>query len=120
MFGNIDFLTQTSAMARHAQKRHETIAENLAHADTPDYKARDLPSFDFEAVQRAFEGHDVDLRRMMSPVPIEDAQASPNGNTVSVEDQLGRAADAQAQHQTALAVYRKAIDLLRISYATPR
>ena len=120
MFGDIEYLKKASAMAQHAAKRHATIAENLANADTPGYKARDLPMFDASAAVQSGDAHGSGLKHMMSPIELENAQASPNGNTVSVEDQLGRAADAQAQHETALLLYRKAMDFLRISIKPPR
>ncbi|MCI4666423.1 MAG: hypothetical protein MRY74_17075 [Neomegalonema sp.] len=120
MFGKIDLLTKASAMARHAATRHGYISENLANADTPNYKARDIAKFNPEAVKRAMEGDKVDLNMMMRPTVTKGLEASPNGNTVSLEDQLGRAADAKAQHETALAVYKKAMDLLRLSYKAPR
>lgn len=40
---------------------------------------------------------------------------SPNGNSVSIEDQMARGARAVADHQMALAVLRKSMDLIRMS-----
>ncbi|MEM7546457.1 MAG: flagellar basal body rod protein FlgB [Pseudomonadota bacterium] len=40
---------------------------------------------------------------------------SPNGNSVSVEDQMARAAEAKLQHGMALGIIRKSMDLLRMS-----
>jgi flagellar basal-body rod protein FlgB len=40
---------------------------------------------------------------------------SPNGNNVSLEDQLVRASQVKGQHDLALGVYRKSLDILRMS-----
>lgn len=40
---------------------------------------------------------------------------SPNGNSVSIEDQMSRGAIAVADHQMALSVLRKSMDLIRMS-----
>ncbi len=40
---------------------------------------------------------------------------SPNGNSVSIEDQMSRGARAVADHELALGVLRKSMDLIRMS-----
>ena len=40
---------------------------------------------------------------------------SPNGNNVSIEEQMLGAAQARGQHGMALAIYRKTLDLVRLS-----
>ena len=40
---------------------------------------------------------------------------SPNGNSVSIEDQMSRGARAVADHEMALGVLRKSMDLIRMS-----
>ena len=45
MFDNLEILRLSQAMARHAGARQAVAAQNLAHADTPGYKTRDLTPF---------------------------------------------------------------------------
>ena len=51
--------------------------------------------------------------------PIDAAPAAcagaetPNGNSVSLEDQMMRAAEVRQEHEMALGVYSKALDILR-------
>ena len=47
---NLSILTLASALAAHATARQQVIAENVAHADTPGYRARDIA--DFAAIAR--------------------------------------------------------------------
>ena len=42
---NLSILNLASALAAHASARQEVIAENVAHADTPGYRARDVADF---------------------------------------------------------------------------
>ena len=42
---DINVLSLASALAAHASARQQVIAENVAHADTPGYRARDIADF---------------------------------------------------------------------------
>jgi flagellar basal-body rod protein FlgB len=41
----LNVLALASRLAAHAGKRQEVISANVAHADTPGYRARDLADF---------------------------------------------------------------------------
>jgi flagellar basal-body rod protein FlgB len=126
MLENLTLLDLASAMARHATARHWVIAENVANADTPGYRARDVK--DFQAiVKESFTpratrpghlgsgGGDTASRTFELALP-----PSPNGNSVNIEDQAVRAVEAQGQHALALTVYAKAIDILRLGLGRAR
>jgi flagellar basal-body rod protein FlgB len=138
MLENLTLLNLASGMARHATVRHRILAENVANADTPGYRARDLK--DFQAtVKEPFTaratrpGHDGATARATRPGHdgagrpglARDARElalppSPNGNTVNLEDQAVRAVETQGAHALALAVYSKAIDILRLGLGRAR
>ena len=126
MMKDLSILNVAGAMARHAAARHKAIAENVSNADTPGYKARDIAPFDAAQAEQLYEragargDRSLHLLRMMEARQIEGATAAPNGNTVQVEDQMARSADSQAQHETAMAIYRKSLDLLRLSFSARR
>lgn len=40
----LSLLRLASDLAAHAATRQSVIAENIAHADTPGYRARDIPA----------------------------------------------------------------------------
>jgi flagellar basal-body rod protein FlgB len=42
---DVSILRLASALAAHAKTRQSVIAENVAHADTPGYRARDVADF---------------------------------------------------------------------------
>lgn len=114
MFGDLKILHTASMMARHAVQRHAQIAENIANADTPGYKAKDLEPFSAayaRSEQSAVAGASVNTFRAEQ---IETpGVASPNGNTVSLEDQMSRSTQASRDHDTALTIYSKTLSMLR-------
>ena len=118
-------LDMAQSLARHAAARQNVAAANLANADTPGYRARQLPDFD---PSRAVSGPPLDLRQSrpghlgsgidgaLARARIDaDAPASPNGNSVSIEAEMRRSAAAAGDHRLALAVYDSALGLMRTS-----
>ena len=118
---DLAILQLADALARHSARRHGLIAENVAHADTPGYKARDLERFETLVpregdIRATRQGHlSGQTRRTLRPV-FDSAFGSegPNGNTVSMTDQLARAAQALGNHDKAVTVYKKTLDILRL------
>lgn len=115
MFEGVKLLQNMSAMAGHAEKRHALIAENIANADTPGFKARDLQPFS-EIFQKS-KMNGVDVKTLAADVQkMETADiASPNGNTVSLEQQTMLAAQTKGDHEMALVVYRKALEMMKMA-----
>ena len=118
---DLAILRLADAMARHAATRHAVVAENVANADTPGYRARDLPDFAAAlregAVQKATrETHLTarDRRLWEARESAAPGAQGPNGNDVSVSDQLARAAEALGAHDRATTIYAKTIDILRL------
>lgn len=110
----ISMLALTSSMARHAATRHALISQNIANADTPGYKARDVA--DFAQVMKA-QMQTGGLESGLNPMAIIERSApgasSPNGNSVSLEDELMRGAKAQQDHQMAVSIYRTTLGLMK-------
>ncbi len=122
---DIGILQMAQNLAVHASARQSVIAQNIANADTPGYKARDMATFADSFRETAY------MRASSSPVraghialgtersggdifeSAEFGAESPNGNTVSLEDQLVRAADVKYQHDLALGIYSKSMNILR-------
>lgn len=128
MFENLDIFRMSSAMARHAGHRQAIVAQNVAHADTPGYVARDLPDFqstympsDDPTILRATRSQHMfgSLGGVALPASVEvEDQASPNGNQVSIETEILKSVDAKREHDRALAIYKNAISVLRSTLRT--
>ncbi len=119
----LTILRLASNLAAHATTRTEVVTENIAHADTPGYRARDLADFSETlregpafAARMTLPGHidfGADGRGFEAIEATAFGAETPNGNTVSLEDQMMRSADARQSHDLALGVYRKTMDILR-------
>lgn len=126
MFEKLGIFSMAQAMAQHAAARQSVIAQNVANADTPNYKARDLTAFGetYRAsgdggLRATRPGHVLSFEAQSAPPAATTAlrpnAASPNGNNVSLEQEIFAAADAKSQHDRALAIYRSAMTILRTS-----
>ena len=119
---NLTLLNLASALASHATARQQLISENIAHADTPTYRARDIVDF-AEIIDEgpAFAARTTRPEHLAFGAstgfdPIESAISgaeTPNGNSVSLEDQMTRAAEVRQEHDMALGVYAKSLEILR-------
>lgn len=115
MLSNIRLLDTMSAMAAHASQRHAVIAKNIANADTPNFKAQDIEPFSelFDAAARDRQNI-KSLRAGTVELDANDV-ASPNGNTVSLEQQMMLSTQTKGSHDMALAVYRKSLDMMKMA-----
>ena len=122
---SLDILSMAQKMARYADQRHALIAENIANADTPAYKARDLPSFErvFSQGEAALPlrttrpNHIIPTDQGFMPEVIRESglEASPNGNNVSLEHEMTKAAETRQSYDMALGIYFKSLEILRTS-----
>ena len=121
---DINTLSLASALAAHAAARQQVLAENVAHADTPGYRARDIADFAsiVDGQHAAFAarttraGHipfGADARGFEPREQTALGAETPNGNTVSLEDQMMRAAEVRQEHELAIGVYAKSLEILR-------
>lgn len=125
MFEKLDLFRLAGGMARHATARQATIAENVAQADTPGYRSKDIAKFEdtFAAtpktvsLTRTRPGHmsGTAAPAALRPTETRDRPAGPDGNTVSLETEVMKTAESRMQHQTALAIYRSGMKILRAS-----
>lgn len=119
MFEKISLFQMSGALARHGAARQALTARNVANADTPGYKARDVGDFSFEgadgfAMRRLHRGHLAEAGGPGGPRSIlAEGAAEPNGNTVSLEEEMLRGVQASREHQKALTIYRSSLRILR-------
>lgn len=109
-------------------ERQRVIAENIANASTQGYKARDLAKLNFNDLMQM--AHDqarandpaqgvaagkARQREAFKPRVIEDGEMTPNGNSVVLEEQMMKVSETQTDYQSAVEIYRKGINLLRLA-----
>ncbi|RED12765.1 flagellar basal body protein [Pontivivens insulae] len=106
----------SSALVRHSALRQSILAQNIANADTPGFRARDVSAFTLESVaQRPTLGP-----RAAAETLFISGIASPDGNSVTLEDQMIRSADTRRAHDLGTTLFRKSIDLLRLGLGRTR
>lgn len=126
MFPKLELTHMAQALASHAGARMGTVAANLANADTPGYRAQDLPAFaevwrQGEPLRATRPGHLTDGPGAGQARARDDLRfAAPNGNSVSVEAEMVKSAAARQDHDMALAIYRSTSDILRTSLGRGR
>lgn len=124
MFDSPEVLRMAAAASANAAARLGAIAENVANADTPGYRARDIASF--RETYRQAEALTLAATRpghLSAPPALAhleareraDGHMSPNGNNVSLEGEMMAAALVRKDHDLALTVYKSALTLLRAS-----
>jgi flagellar basal-body rod protein FlgB len=90
LFNQPDYLAAKKALDA-VVLRQEAIASNIANLETPGYKRLDLSASFNAELQRACAAHDPQQIAALNPAVEVDPNAvavSPDGNTVSLEDEL--------------------------------
>ncbi len=107
-------------------QRQDVLSQNVANADTPGYVARDLKAQDFSkllsgetsraSAMRATDPRHIAMSSLSGSRFDEMAapdQANPNGNAVSLEEEMIKVSDTQAQFQAAANLYAKAMTMMK-------
>jgi flagellar basal-body rod protein FlgB len=127
MDANVPLLSILRERMSWLHQRQDVLSQNVANADTPGYVARDLKPQDFSQALRGetFRGGMMTATnvRHISMTPSEasrfddiatpDQASNPNGNAVSLEQEMIKVADTQAQFQAAANLYAKAMTLMK-------
>ena len=113
-------------------QRQGVLAQNIANADTPDYRPRDLREKDFQRLATGFAGRPTRLPIVRTAeshllgkasatlglageqqrYPYETA---PDGNAVILEEQTAKASKTALDHQLASNVYKKYVGMIKIA-----
>lgn len=112
----------------YLEKRQSVIAQNIANADTPDYRPRDLTKVDFGSVLK--DVTKTDRVRMVSTNPahmpppgqIETSkegkqkltyEVAPAGNAVIMEEQMIKANETNMEYTLLTNLMRKQSGMIR-------
>ena len=126
---DISILSMLRTRLQWAQERQRVLAENVANADTPNYRGRDLAPLKFEAPNevaatpvaavsliRTESGHIAGIGPSNSPFRRESKgpyEVRPTGNTVSLEQEMMKVAANQMDYQAATALYTRSLRLIK-------
>ena len=125
MFGKLEIFSMAQSMASHAAGRHTVVAQNIANADTPGYRAQDVASFasTYSSNNSAYPMRATRAGHLPAQSPaVSEARThetidpnSPNGNSVSLELEMVKASEIRQQHELALSIYSSSLGILRAS-----
>jgi len=119
MITNSLVLDVYGSLARYSAEGQRVSASNISRANEPGYKAEVLESFEEYLTRQisteAAEGLSSDFR-----ITESRAAAAPNGNNVALEEEVMRGTAAIGQHEMAMTVYSKSLDLLRTALGRGR
>jgi flagellar basal-body rod protein FlgB len=124
------------ARLNQLSERQRLISENIANASTPGYRPRDLDTSAFERMLASAGNNEGGLQMVrtsathmmpggaMGPTQanittVPDSETTIDGNAVVLEDQMAKASDTRMQFDTAIALYQKGLDLLRMASRAP-
>lgn len=108
-------------------QRQDVLSQNVANADTPGYVARDLKAQDFSDLLRGTTRNgsallSTDPRHIgmkaggsarFEAMNAPDGIATPDGNAVSLEQEMIKVSETQAQFQAATNLYAKAMTMMK-------
>lgn len=108
-------------------ERQAVLAQNVANADTPDYRAKDMKPFKFHNMVSPLDNtlkmartdgqHMSGLKNQVGMFQQfrQDLtyETNPNENTVVIEEEMSKVAMTQMEYQKSLSLYRKNMELFR-------
>lgn len=117
---------------QHLSQRQKLIAQNVANADTPGYTPSDLKPFTPAAMNTPTTGG-VGMVRTSAmhigsapvtpprwkPVKSPGSETTLDGNSVVLEEEMIRMAEARTNYDAAIGLYQKSLGLLRMAARRP-
>ena len=121
---DIPILSMLRTKLHWSQERQRLLAQNVANADTPEFKPSDLapPRFDSGSsgvapvsLLRTSAAHlaSADSTATFDLQPGRDFEIVPTGNAVTLEDEMLKVAANQMDFQAATTLYTRGLGLIK-------
>ena len=129
MASDLPIFSALKARMHWHQTRQKLLSQNVANADSVGYKPRDLKSFGSAYAAQNLTAAAAQPR-ITSPLHISADDPSeatfgasrqvgfetvPSGNSVSLEDEMTKLAENQLDYQSAISLYTKSMNYLKIA-----
>ncbi len=127
---DIPIFSMLRTRLQYSQERQRVLSENVANADTPNYRARDLKAPKFPApnemttatvssvsLARTEGGHIGALPggTTFGTEAKNNYEVRPTGTAVNLEDEMMKVAANQMDYQAATALYTRSLGLLKVA-----
>jgi len=106
--------------------RQKVLSQNVANADTPNYRSKDLKPLEFrEMIAQPEEQrvrihrtngahiHVDEIKKYETQVNRDVSETSPTGNAVILEEEMMKVAETQIQYELTTSLYRKNLGMLK-------
>jgi flagellar basal-body rod protein FlgB len=126
---DIPILSMLRTRLDWAQARQRVLADNVANADMPNFRGRDLAPLKFDdaplitptavpgvTLTRTASSHMEGVGLSQSPFPNKNApvyETRPAGNAINLEEEMMKVAANQMDFQTATALYTRSLNLIK-------
>ncbi|HVI49878.1 MAG TPA: flagellar basal body rod protein FlgB [Candidatus Sulfotelmatobacter sp.] len=107
-------------------RRQEVLAQNVANANTPKYQSKDIAPLDFKSVFKNTQAPlqaevtnpmhiqpPVEQAKYESDVVKQPAESKPDGNSVSLEDQMQKIGEVKNNYDLAINLLQKNIKMIK-------
>ncbi len=106
------------------EERQKLLAENVANADSPGHRGRDLKQLDFNTALRSTASVTLAAtapghlgtggdNTESAPVRRGGFETTSNGNAVVLEEEMMKVEQNQMDHQAATALYARGLNLIK-------
>ncbi len=128
MFENLTLFAMAQRSINYLARREAVLSENVANANTPQFKSKDLAPINFKDLMapelqpvRASMTNAMHISPEVEPVRFEQIteshpeESKPNGNQVLVDDQMQKIGDTKGKYELAVNLMMKNIAMLKIA-----
>jgi len=129
----MDAMSLLNAMTqkmRWQQQRQDILAQNVANADTPNYRGQELKPIDFGDALNGVTQVALAATDPMHLTGSDDAgdaeteqqasfEVTPEGNGVTLEDEMMKVTANQMDYQAVTTLYTKSLGLIRTALGQP-
>lgn len=127
---DIPILSMLRTRMNWGQERQRVLAENIANADTPNFRPHDLAPPKFDSAPAIASGGPTVMLARTEPGHLagpdggsaefrgqntKGYEIQPTGNAVSLEDEMMKLAANQMDYQAATALYTRSLNMLKIA-----
>jgi flagellar basal-body rod protein FlgB len=104
-----------------ADRRQAVLAQNVANADTPGWQPRDIAPFAAAVAETGVSLARTDPAHLagtsdtaaLGAKPVRPTGREPDGNAVSLDQELTKVADTETAHSLVTAIYHTCLGLFR-------
>jgi len=132
---NLGLFQALNAKMNYLDQRQKVLAQNIANANTPDYRPKDLTKVDFGTVLKGVTSENnlrpetTNPTHMPAPNDIASPDSrkmkktydvTPTGNAVVMEEQMVNSSQTITDFNLMTSLYQKNVNMIRISLGVGR